>query len=121
MQIKDSVIVIYIYDYDEGTPVADIPVKDLKEIKKATTIHAISRSVASVLLPVGGVFLGSGLTAMLRGDSYKGQTSYDPDKARAYTFTGIGLTTAGIIPFLIKPKVYNFNKEWTVRVKKSEI
>lgn len=118
MQIKDSVMVIYLLDYEDGTPVADIPIKDLKEIKKATSLHAISRSVASVMLPVGAYFLGSGITALARNDSYKGQSTYDKNQARAYTYTGAGLVIAGAIPFIIKTKVYNFNKDWKVRVKK---
>lgn len=111
VQIKDSVIVFYIPEYEESLPLMDVHIKDLKEIKKPTHFHAITRAAGAVLLPVGSFLLINGLLTLSRNDpDYKSQSVTS-------SLVGFGIAAVGITPFLIKPKHYDFSKDWKIKVK----
>lgn len=116
VQIKDTSIVIYCPDYSEEDPLVDLPMTELQSIKKATTLHSISRSIGSVLIPVGTYLFINGILTLSRDNQFQGAKTYDEDLTKALTFTGGGFMIGGVIPFLIKTKVYDFSKEWTVSV-----
>jgi len=111
VQIKDSVIVFYIPEFEESLPLMDVYVKDIKEIKKPTHFHAFARGAGAVLLPVGSVLLINGLLTLSRNDpGYKSQSVTS-------SLIGFGVAAVGVTPFLIKPKHYDFSKDWKIRVK----
>jgi hypothetical protein len=111
VQIKDSVVVFYIPEYEESLPLMDVHIKDIKEITKPTHFHAFTRGAGAVLLPVGSFLLINGLLILTRNDpDYKSQSVTS-------TLVGLGVTAAGITPFIIKPKHYDFSKDWKIRVK----
>jgi hypothetical protein len=117
-QIKDGSIVIYCPDFSEESPLVDLTVNDIKEIKKATTFHSISRSLAKVLLPVGTFFFANGIITLAKDSEYQGVKQYDEDKTKSLTTAGGVLMVAGVIPFLFNQKVYDLKKDWTLSIKK---
>jgi hypothetical protein len=119
-QIKDESIVIYCPDFIEEFPLMDVSVNEIKEIKKATAFHSISRTLAKVLLPVGTFFFTSGIITLARDSEFQGQKGYDEDKTKSLTITGGVFMVAGVIPFLFNQKVYDLKKNWTLSIKKME-
>jgi hypothetical protein len=111
VQIKDSVIVFYIPEFEDGLPLMDVKISDLKEIKKPTRFHAITRGAGAVLLPVGTFLLLNGVLTLTRGDSGTRSQSVSS------TFIGLGITALGAAPFIFKPLEYNLSKEWAISVK----
>lgn len=118
VQIKDTSVVIYCPDYNEDLPLTDLRLDELQSIKKPTTLHAISRSIGSVLLPVGGYLFINGILTLSRDNDFQGRATYDEDLTKSLTIMGGAFVVGGTIPFLIKPKVYNLKGEYTIAVKK---
>ena len=118
VQIKDTSIVFYCPDFDEDLPLYDIKLEDIREIKKPTTLHSVSRSVASILLPVGGYLFINGILALSRDNQFQGKSTYNEDLTKSLTVMGGAFILGGTIPFLIKPKVYDLKKDWSLSVKK---
>lgn len=118
VQIKDTSIVFYCPDFDEDLPLYDIKLDDIREIKKPTTLHSVSRSVGSVLLPVGGYLFINGILALSRDDQFQGKSTYNEDLTKSLTVVGGAFILGGTIPFLIKPKVYDLKKDWSISIKK---
>lgn len=116
LQIKDSSIVFYIPEFDDAMPMMDILISDLKEIEKPTGFHAFSRGIAAGLLPIGSfLFLDGALTWPRESDPYY------KNQSKKLTFIGLGITTLGILPYVVKPKKYNLKEDWkisVVRIKK---
>lgn len=118
VQIKDSVIVMLLPDEEDENPIADIRITDITGIKKATKFHAVTRTIASITVPIGSILLISGAIPLLRKDSYQGQTGYDKERAQILTGVGAGLIVTGIIPYLVKQKVYDLKQDWRLSVQK---
>lgn len=118
VQIKDTSLVIYCQDYNDELPLTDLRPDEITAIKKPTTLHSITRSISTLLLPVGGYFLINGVLVLSRDNEYQGQKTYDEGATKALTVTGGAFVVAGAIPFLIKQKQYNLRKDWKMSVKK---
>ncbi len=117
-QVKDTSIVIFLPENDGEMSLLDLRLTDITEIKKPTKFHAISRTVGSVLLPVGTFLTINGLITLSRDPKYQGVRTYDRDITAARTAVGGVFIVAGVIPFIVKPKIYNLRKGWTLSVKK---
>ena len=105
--ITATTIVFYLPDEDEGSPVREVPLNEIKSIQKATTIHNISRVIGGVLM-VGGAYYMASSSAL--SDTNDGSTG-------AYLGLGAGMLAVGIIPYLIKPKVYVLGETHTARIR----
>ncbi|MBX9851889.1 MAG: hypothetical protein K2X86_09035 [Cytophagaceae bacterium] len=116
-QIKDTSIVIYCTEYEDEMALMDIRLSDMKAIKKATAFHGTYRTAGKVFMPVGSVLFLRGILGLLRDDSYKGQSYYNDDLLKAYTYSGLAITAIGVVPYLIKQKEYYFNGGWSLSVK----
>jgi hypothetical protein len=118
-QIKDTSIVIYCPDYEDAMPLVDVSLSNLIAIKKPTGIHGTAKGAGMVLMPGGAILFLGGITGLIRGDdSFHGQSSNDSDLYKAYTFSGLGLFAAGLLPYIIKSKEYDLKNEWTISIKK---
>lgn len=116
IQLKDTSVVIYCPDYEAEYSLQDLNLKDITFIKKATTFHAISRSIGSVLLPVGSFLAINGIVILARDSEFQGVKTYDEDAAKARALIGGALIVTGAIPFIIKPKIYDLNKNWKLSI-----
>jgi hypothetical protein len=116
IQLKDTSVVIFCPDYEAENSLLDLNLKDITSIKKATTLHAISRSIGSVLLPVGSFLAINGIITLARDSEFQGVKTYDEDEAKSRSVIGGALIIAGTIPFIIKPKVYDLTKGWDLSI-----
>jgi predicted phage tail protein len=105
--ITATTVVFYLPDEDEGSPIREVPLSEIKSIQKATTIHNVSRVIGGFLM-VGGAYTmaSSGALADNSGGSSGG-----------YLGLGAGMLVAGVIPYLIKPKVYELGKTHTATIR----
>ena len=94
--ITATTIVFYLPDEDEGSPVREVPLSEIKSIQKATTIHNVTRLIGGLLM-VGGAYTIASSGAL--ADNSGGSTG-------GYLGLGAGMLVVGVIPYLIKPKVY---------------
>jgi hypothetical protein len=117
VQLKDTSVVIFCPDYEAEMSLVDIKLKDITVIKKATTFHSISRSLGSVFLPIGTFLALNGIITLARDSEFQGVKTYDEDAAKTRSVIGGAFIVAGVIPFIIKPKVYDFSKNWKLSVR----
>jgi hypothetical protein len=105
--ITATTIVFYLPDEDETSPVREVPLSEIKSIQKATTIHNISRALGGLLM-LGGAYTMASSSAI--ADNSGGSTG-------EYLGIGAGMLAVGIIPYLIKPKVYVLGVTHTARIR----
>jgi len=105
--ITATTIVFYLPDEDEGSPVREVALSEIKSFQKATTIHNITRVLGGVLM-VGGAYYMASSSAL--ADTNGGSTG-------AYLGIGAGMLAVGVIPYLIKPKVYVLGETHTATIR----
>jgi hypothetical protein len=105
--ITATTIVFYLPDEDESSPVREVPLSEIKSIQKATTIHNISRVLGGLLM-ISGAYTMASSSAI--ADNSGGSTG-------EYLGIGAGMLAVGIIPYLIKPKVYVLGVTHTARIR----
>jgi len=105
--ITATTIVFYLPDEDESSPVREVALSDIKSIQKATTIHNITRVIGGLLM-VGGAYSMASSTAL--ADNSGNSTG-------TYLGLGAGMLIVGVIPYLIKPKVYVLGETHTARIR----
>ena len=105
--ITATTIVFYLPDEDESSPVREVPLSEIKSIQKATTIHNISRAIGGLFI-LGGAYSMASSSAL--ADNSGGSTG-------AYLGIGAGMVAIGVIPYLIKPKVYELGKTHTATIR----
>ncbi|WP_018343627.1 hypothetical protein [Cytophaga aurantiaca] len=105
--ITATTIVFYLPDEDESSPVREVPLSEIKSIQKATTIHNVSRVVGGLLI-LGGAYTMASSGAL--ADNGGGSTG-------AYLGMGAGMVAVGVIPYLIKPKVYILGETHTASIR----
>lgn len=105
--ITETMIVFYLPDEDEVKPIKEVFLTDIQSIQKATTIHNITRAIGAFLM-VGGAYTMASSGAL--ADNSGGSSG-------TYLGVGAGMIAVGIIPYLIKPKVYILGKTHTARIR----
>lgn len=105
--ITATTIVFYLPDEDETSPIREIPLSEIKSIQKATTIHNVTRVIGGFLM-VGGAYTMASSSAL--ADNGSGSTG-------GYLGLGAGMVAVGVIPYLIKPKVYVLGETHTARIR----
>ena len=105
--ITATTIVFYLPDEDEGSQVRELPLSEIQSIQKATTIHNISRVVGGFLMVAGAYTMAS---SDALADNSGGSTG-------VYLGLGAGMVVVGVIPYLIKPKVYVLGVTHTARIR----
>jgi hypothetical protein len=105
-QITDSSLVIFLPE-DENTMVREYKFRDITMLRKPTTLHSIARIVGAPLVIVGGiVFIGGTMSTISpRDGESNGPVSMG---------IGGGALILGILPYIIKSKTYDLNKEYTL-------
>jgi hypothetical protein len=103
--ITETGLVFYLPDEDEVKPIKEVFLSDIESIQKATTIHNITRAI-------GGVFFFAGAYTMASSASI----ADDGGSTIGYIGLGAGILAVGLIPYLIKPKVYVLGKTHTATI-----
>jgi len=103
--ITATTIVFYLPDEDESSTIREVPLSEIKSIQKATTIHNVTRVIGGFLM-VGGAYTMASSGALAGDDGSSG----------AYIGLGAGMLVVGVIPYLIKPKVYVLGETHTARI-----
>jgi hypothetical protein len=90
----DSSIVVFMPDEDDVL-LQDIKIKDIKSIKKTSTMHKLAQGG-------GALFMVGGAAMIFEAPSIAGEDGSD------WLVRGVGVVTlaVGLIPYLIKPKTY---------------
>jgi hypothetical protein len=104
--ITESGIVFYLPDEDEVKPIKEVFLSDIESIQKATTLHNITRII-------GGVFIFAGAYTMASSASISDDAG---GSTIGYVGLGAGILAVGVIPYLVKPKVYVLGKTHTARI-----
>jgi hypothetical protein len=121
-QIKDSSVVIYLPDEDENSLV-EYRISEFSAIRKLGKFHSITRIVSIPLLMVGGIGLIAGIPSTLSskktsvglgGDTIQETNNQGP----ILMAVGGGALALGLLPYLIKPKTYDFKKDCILEIRK---
>jgi len=105
--INASGIVFYLPDEDEVKPIKEVFVSDIESIQNATPLHNITRAIGGVFIIAGAYTMAS---SSALADNSGGSTG-------AYLGIGAGILAVGVIPYLIKPKVYVLGKSHTATLR----
>jgi hypothetical protein len=101
--ITESGIVFYLPDEDEVKPIKEVFLSDIEFIQKATTLHNITRII-------GGAFIFAGVYSIASSSALADNSG---GSTGGYIGLGAGILAVGVIPYLIKPKVYALGKTHT--------
>jgi hypothetical protein len=101
--ITESGIVFYLPDEDEVKPIKEVFLSDIEFIQKATTLHNITRII-------GGAFIFAGVYSIASSSALADNSG---GSTGGYIGLGAGILAVGVIPYLIKPKVYVLGKTHT--------
>jgi hypothetical protein len=121
-QIKDSSIVIYLPDEDENSLV-EYRTSEFSAIRKLSKFHSITRIASIPLLMAGGIGLIAGIPSTLSskktsigvgGDTIQETNNQGP----ILMAVGAGALGLGLLPYLIKPRTYDFKKDCILEIRK---
>lgn len=106
--ITATTIVLYLpnLDEEEGKPIRELTLAEIQAIQKSTTIHSVCKGIGAFLM-LGGAYTMASSNALAGEDGSSG----------TYLGIGAGMLAVGILPYLIKPKMYILGETHTATIR----
>jgi hypothetical protein len=102
--ISDSTLVILLPE-NENTMVKEYKFSEITSISKPSTLHSIARIAGAPLMVIGGISFIAGTMSTI--------SPRDGENGGPVTMgIGVGTLVLGILPYLIKPKIYDLTKDY---------